>query len=472
MPEFHSEPYVCVAGVTHKSALIAWGAFYFRVKPSGGMKLVDDDDLQWVHPPRSETIGARSAPYGPARVEVRDAAGALVASAQTNDRNHCMVAGLLPDTAYSYTVFVKNEEWAAGERWDWVPDAKGLRQVGRRYDNTFRTLPDPSLPLTSAFSFIVIGDFGTGICKPSTATRRQREVALALETAVTRFDARFILTTGDNIYGTHRFLRWTPESGEEDDDWFFTFYQPYRYVLNRIPVYPSIGNHDAGETEAQDDRGQLMDNLFLAERLIGEEAAGRASVGPGLFYRFRAAADLEFICLDTSKEQLLGGSRLFRHPNHAPFVERTFAASSASEPASELTSRPQWRIAFCHHPPFSAGPRWGNTADMETLVSQFERGGVRLCFSGHEHNFQHSRWNGVDYFVTGAGSKVRLGTPDRLGDAHTLSWASQCHFLLVTIDRESAIVRAIGDDETGEVKDIARFVTSGELVQGPIEISP
>ena len=38
------------------------------------------------------------------------------------------------------------------------------------------------------------------------------------------------------------------DHGDEDDDWFFTFYQPYRYLLNRIPVYPCIGNHDSAET--------------------------------------------------------------------------------------------------------------------------------------------------------------------------------------------------------------------------------
>lgn len=30
MPEFHSEPYIYLPAVSHKSALIAWGAFYFR----------------------------------------------------------------------------------------------------------------------------------------------------------------------------------------------------------------------------------------------------------------------------------------------------------------------------------------------------------------------------------------------------------------------------------------------------------
>ena len=32
---FLSEPFVHLAGLTHKSALDAWGAFYFRVKDSG-----------------------------------------------------------------------------------------------------------------------------------------------------------------------------------------------------------------------------------------------------------------------------------------------------------------------------------------------------------------------------------------------------------------------------------------------------
>jgi hypothetical protein len=70
MPEFHAEPYIYLPTVTHKSALIAWGAFYFRVTSRDRFKLVDDSDLKYVHPPRKDSIGACSAPYGPARVEV------------------------------------------------------------------------------------------------------------------------------------------------------------------------------------------------------------------------------------------------------------------------------------------------------------------------------------------------------------------------------------------------------------------
>ena len=463
MPEFHAEPYVYLAGLTHKSALIAWGAFYFRTRSDGTAKLVDDDDLQWVHPPRCDSIGCRSKPYGPAQVDVRDESGAVVATAMTNDANHVAISGLNANTRYTYTVTVKHEIWASGLRWDWDPGRGGLVQHGSSaYRNEFRTFPDPTEPLDGPFTFAVIGDFGTGIRKPSTAIKRQREVAMALRRAVETEDVRLILTTGDNIYAAKRFLLWTKDSGGEDDDWFFTYFQPYRYAINRVPVFPSIGNHDTRETEETDDRGQVMDNFYLSARLATEEAAGRASVGPGLFYKFRVSSNIEFVCLDTSKEHFFRRGRLFSYPKHREFVRQAFPPAGADGV--------RWRVPFCHHPPFCAGPQHRNTDGMEEIVSLFEQGGVRACFSGHEHNFQHSHWNGVDYFVSGAGSKIRSGAPRRTDEAHTVSWAPACHFLLVTIDGESMTVRAIADEEGDTLRDIERFDPAGGRLSGPIVI--
>jgi hypothetical protein len=463
MPEFHAEPYVYIAGLSHKTAIIAWGAFYFKVRSNLTAKIVEDHDLQWVHPPRCETIGAKSDPYGPATVEVRDESGAVVATARTNSCNHCAIAGLKANTRYSYTVMVKHEVWGEGTRWDWDPETSGLVQNARVYRNQFRTLPDPTLPLDAPFSFIVLGDFGTGVRRPSTSKRRQLEVAQALERAVDAYDARLVLTTGDNIYASKRFLLWTSDSGDEDDDWFFTYFQPYRYVLNRIPVCPSIGNHDTQETEEHDDRDQVMDNMYLRERLAGEEAAGRASVSPGLFYRFRVSSDVEFVCVDTSKEHFFRRGRLFDYPKHWEFMQQSFAPA--------IDGGVRWRIPFGHHPPFCAGPLHGNTDGMERVVDLFEKSGVRVSFSGHEHNFQHSRWNGIDYFVSGAGSKIRRRSPRRFEQAHTLSWSGECHFLLATIDGSTMTVRAIGESPEGELQDIPRRTPAGELVQGPMVIS-
>ena len=173
MPEFHSEPYLYLPTVTHKSALVAWGAFYFRVTGRGTWKLIDDSDLKYIHPPRKDSIGAKSAPYGPARVEVYGVGGAMVATAQTVAANHCWVTGLQPDTEYTYKVFVKEEQWAQGERWDWSARDKALVQTGRRYDNRFRTHPDPTVPARS-LTFATIGDFGVGVKTDSLNRRQQR----------------------------------------------------------------------------------------------------------------------------------------------------------------------------------------------------------------------------------------------------------------------------------------------------------
>ena len=462
MPEFHAEPYVYLAGLSHKGALIAWGAFYFKVRSDGRHKIVDDEDLQWVHPPRAESIGCRSDPYGPARVEVHDESGALVASALTNCTNHCAVSGLQPNTRYRYTVTVKHEIWGQGVRWDWDPARQALVQNDGVYRNEFRTLPDPQAPLTEPFSFIVIGDFGVGIRKPSSSKKRQLEVAQALVHAVDLYDARMILTTGDNIYAQQRFLLWTGDSGDEDDDWFFTYFQPYRYALNRIPVCPSIGNHDTQETEEHDDRDQVMDNMYLRERLAGEEAAGRASLGPGLFYKFKASADIEFVCIDTSKEHFFRKGRIYEYPKHWEFMQAAFP------PLGESTVK--WRIPFGHHPPYCAGPQHHNTRGMDKVVDLFRRSGVRVSFAGHEHNFQHSRVDGIDYFVSGAGAKIRRNRPDDFERAHTQSWSGECHFLLCTIDGDRMTVRAIGESPGDTLVDIPRLTPSGEPAQGPIEV--
>jgi hypothetical protein len=156
VPEFHAEPYVYLPAVTHRSVLIAWGAFYFRVTSKNKWKLVDDDDLRYVHPPRKDSIGARSAPYGPGRVEVYDRRGDVVARATTEATNHAWVAGLEADTDYTYKVFVKDQEWGEGERWDWSATEKALVQTGARYDNRFRTHPNPHTP--SPLTFAVLGD--------------------------------------------------------------------------------------------------------------------------------------------------------------------------------------------------------------------------------------------------------------------------------------------------------------------------
>ena len=446
MTTLHFEPFVQLAGLTNDSALIAWGGFFFEQKDDGRWLIVEDPELEETVGGRRETIGVRSRTYGDALVEVLDADGhEVVSTGRTTDANHVWVRGLEPDTAYRYRITVDGQPWADGERCDWVDgdgDLIELERVGRRYDLRFRTHPAPDAP--AALTFAVLGDYGVGLQASEGAGAEQLRVADALTRAVDHHDVRLLLTTGDNIYiGDHDTVAGT---GEHDDDWYFSYYQPYRYLIARIPVYPTVGNHDADDSEKSDDRDQVADNFFTDLRFTQAAEVGRASVDPGMYYQFDFGSDVHFLCVDSTHASKSEYQHFFQRPEHLEFLRDALPEADGG--------RPPWRFPFCHHPPFCAGPHHGNLQPMvETLVPLYERAGVQLVLSGHEHNFQYSEHAGVRYLVTGAGGKLRSEPPTGFTEAHTVGWAAETHFLLVDVGEDEAVVHPVVDvDEDGSLR--------------------
>ncbi len=341
--------------------------------------------------------------------------------------------GLQPDTEYRYRVMVDGSPWAAGERCDWVPVPHGgydLAAAGRSYDLRFRTHPDPTEP-TPPVRFAAFGDYGVGIKSDTESSRRQRRIGEVLDLVVAERDVRFVVSLGDNIYRGERGTV-DDESGGEDDDWYSSYFQPYRYVLARVPVYPAVGNHDTTDTEGSDDRAQLEDNFHTATR-FGENSAG-SSIRPGLFYTVKYGRDVELVCIDSSQavpEEHV--HRFFQDPRHHDWLRNVFAQPSV-----------RWRIPFSHHPVYCAGPSHSNDAEMlETLVPLFDRGGVRLVLAGHEHNFQLSEVNGRTFVVSGAGGNLREEQPAKFAEAHTQAWTGQAHLLLVELSDSQATLTPV-----------------------------
>lgn len=450
MAHIHREPYIALSGLTEESALITWGAFFFDVtgnEVDGRFKVIEDKDLKHLNPPRRNSIGESSTFYGPARLTVREKGGGgpPVVVEVTGDKpqtrvNHAWVTGLKPDTAYEYSLEVKDEPWADDERRDWVFRGKkqGMFTNKGRYVNEFRTYP-PAAQATPDFAFAVIGDFGRGVKSPSTKSARQREVAAALAQAVSDKGVRFILTTGDNVYA----------GGGSDSDWFFSYYQPYRYILNRVPVYPSCGNHDTGESEGDasdefsDDYEELLDNFYIRERfLAGSHDEGEAVKENGLFYHFNFGRDFDFISIDSSKQRKKQ-PRSFERPDNLDLIKGLIPDAQGAAPTV-------WRVPFFHHPPFCYGPTHGHTEEViETLVPLFERGGVRLVLSGHEHNLQSLTREGVRYVLTGGAGEVRTGKLSDGAQADNVAWSATPHFLLCEYTGGSLHVTPYGELKDG-----------------------
>ena len=109
---------------------------------------------------------------------------------------------------------------------------------------------------------------------------------------------------------------------------------------------------------------------------------------------------------------------------------------------------------------------------MEQLIERFERAGVRLVLSGHEHNFQHALCNDVHYVVTGGAGKLRADRPSDEGfdKAHTVSWAPFYHLLLVTIDGNEAVVSPVGALVDGKPGTVKRETPAEHTTTDPIRI--
>ena len=319
----------------------------------------------------ADSFGRDSPAAGAASVFLDDQLVATV-----HDRSWTRLDGLESGRAYSYRL-----------------ELNGWTSTG-----TVRTHPTHPAGL----SFLVIGDYGTG-----TTSQRQIGEAMAATVAARRntdSPVRFVLTVGDNIYrddGSQWMCPWLrcPGSSDEDRDWGEKFIDPYREILDSVPFYPTLGNHEGNESEETGDLETYVDNFFLADRLPSPR-----------YYSFTFGDLVEFFALDTTRNS---GRDKPKHPMYLPNGDQDSWLKTA------LTeSRAQWKIPFFHHPPLTVGPNHESSYDeLAHFVRHFEANGIRVVFTGHEHNlqiFESSETTGnIRYIVTGAGGALNKSTPDR-----------------------------------------------------------
>jgi 3',5'-cyclic AMP phosphodiesterase CpdA len=73
-------------------------------------------------------------------------------------------------------------------------------------------------------------------------------------------------------------------------------------------------------------------------------------------------------------------------------------------------SKAAWKVCFFHHPLYSDGKFHGADTDLRARIEPiFQKMGVRVVLSGHEHIYERFKpQNGVYYFVLGNSGELRL----------------------------------------------------------------
>lgn len=76
----------------------------------------------------------------------------------------------------------------------------------------------------------------------------------------------------------------------------------------------------------------------------------------------------------------------------------------------QQTHRTDFTVAVFHHPPLNVGP---HTADekklLGSIVPLFEKYGVDLVFTGHDHDYQRFSYKNICFIVTGGGGAPLYG---------------------------------------------------------------
>jgi predicted phosphodiesterase len=244
-----------------------------------------------------------------------------------------------------------------------------------------------------SIKFAIIGDSGRG-------TKEQHDVAAQMEAYRQRFDYKFVLMAGDNIY----------EGPATAEDYRLKFEEPYKPLLDSgVKFYAALGNHD--------DSNQVYYKPF--------------NMGGDRYYTFVPPVDpltrwdtrVRFFALDST------------------YLDRTQSRWFEKETTE---SRSEWKIAFLHHPVYTSGRYTLAARGIRfALETAFVNGGVDVVFSGHEHIYERAEMqNGILYFVTGGAGSLREGDA-KPSPFIARAYDGDYHFMLAEITDDGFYFQAI-----------------------------
>jgi hypothetical protein len=286
--------------------------------------------------------------YGPTL-----AYGMSVAAESDGTRRVATLRGLSPERLYFYRV-------RAGERVLREGEELRFRSDGGRGDERF--------------AFFVTGDIGD-------ARGRQALTAQSILRSEPRPELGLIC--GDVVY---------PDG--HSDDYDFNLMLPWRALMQQVPVWPALGNHD-WHVDPQDH--------YRREWYLPNNEH---------YYSFDWGT-AHFIALDTRDD------RIYDLDNQVRWLEADLAAHRDA----------LWTFVYFHHPALTCTYKGDTRAVVQYLMPVFDRFAVDVVFTGHAHTYERlypirdRKPVGVEqdpdyvdpagtiYIVSGAGAKVKKRRP-------------------------------------------------------------
>ncbi len=259
---------------------------------------------------------------------------------------------------------------------------------------------DLRLDVKTPFQFVAYGD--TRFHDPADLEPANPSVRVALVKAIAEVNPAFICFTGDIVF-----------NGYDANDWKVWDNETSIWRDKRIPVYPSLGNHDL-----HGDQNVALGNYF---HRFPELKNSR-------YYSVRAANAL-ILVLDSALEESSGpeGQWLADKLDHVP-ADVNFV------------------FLMFHHPPYTSSSDaktfgGGHSArpTEQALANILEQRQAHarfriVVFSGHVHNYERHEHGGVTYFVSGGGG-AHAYPIERASDDPFQSKLVNYHYLLIEVDR-------------------------------------
>ncbi len=251
-------------------------------------------------------------------------------------------------------------------------------------DSTFRT----AVVGTTPFRFSAYGD-----------SRTYPTSHAAVIKAISARYPRLVLHTGDIV-----------RDGTVASYWQSEFFDPAASLIRKTPLYPTLGNHEKNSS-----------NYY---KYFTPPTGGGTSYEQWYSFNY---GNVHFISIDTGAGYSVGSAQY-------SWLANDLKATTA-----------EWIVVFTHYPAYSSGMHGGTAAVQSVLVPLFEKYGVDMVFSGHDHIYERSRKSGIYYFVTGGGG-AELQQPQLRTNPYRQFSRSVYHHITVDISGGTAVLKARTND--------------------------